>query len=165
MDNTNAPKPGWNNWKELGTYIAAVQQKASAHMSTTAKVRLYTKEQLFDVLRGWSTEPQVPTKKNKVLIAFPDGQSVATITKSDKKSPYGKSLYLVEILTGGVLMPDTRPKFYLCGGCKHWHPFGWTGDCRDNRQRFTTDKLDTLYPDKNGDGWPDWVEVDEEIGG
>lgn len=93
MDNTHAPKkPGWNNWPELGAYIAAVQQKASA------------------------------------------------------------------------LMPDTRPKFYLCGGCEHWHPFGWTGDCRDNGQRFTTDKLDTLYPDKNGDGWPDWVEVDEATG-
>lgn len=60
---------------------------------------LYTKEQLFAVLQKWNTEPQAPTKKKKVLIAFPDGRSVATITKSDKKSPYGKSLYLVEIST------------------------------------------------------------------
>lgn len=54
-----------------------------------------------------------------------------------------------------------RPKFFQCGCCDHWHPQGWTGDCRDNDARFTTGQLDILFPDKNGDGWPDWIEVDE----
>lgn len=51
---------------------------------------------------------------------------------------------------------DDRPKFYLCGGCDHLHPFGWTGDCRDNSQRFTHDQVDAR--------WPHWIEVDEATG-
>ena len=56
--------------------------------------------------------------------------------------------------------PDSRPRFYLCGGCDHWHREGYRGDCRENSQRFTTEQLDLRYPDLNGDGWPDWVETD-----
>lgn len=56
------------------------------------------------------------------------------------------------------------PRFYLCGCCEHWHPLSWTGDCRDNAQRFTTMQLDEQYPDRNKDGWPDWIEVDERTG-
>lgn len=62
---------------------------------------------------------------------------------------------------------DTRPKFYLCGGCDHFHPLGWTGDCRDNSQRFTADKLNELYPESKTmrTGWEQgWVEVDEHTG-
>lgn len=54
-----------------------------------------------------------------------------------------------------------RPKFYWCGGCDHWHPSGYTGDCRNDKVRFTAQQLDELYPDENGDGWPDWIEVTE----
>ena len=32
--------------------------------------------------------------------------------------------------------------FYECGGCDHLHPLGWTGDCRDDTQRYTSDVLD-----------------------
>jgi hypothetical protein len=59
---------------------------------------------------------------------------------------------------------DGRPKFYLCGGCDHWHPFGWGGDCRNDAHRFTVEQLDTLFPDTNKDGWPDWYEADEKTG-
>ena len=31
--------------------------------------------------------------------------------------------------------------FYECGGCDHYHPLGWTGDCRDDSQRFTDEDL------------------------
>lgn len=55
----------------------------------------------------------------------------------------------------------TGAAFYLCGGCDHWHPQYWTGDCRDDAQRFTPEQLDAKYPDTNGDGWPEWIEVDE----
>ena len=57
--------------------------------------------------------------------------------------------------------PETRPKFYECDGCSFWHPLGWTGECRDNAYRFTSEQLDVLFPDKNADGWPDWVEAEE----
>ena len=51
-------------------------------------------------------------------------------------------------------------QFYLCGGCEHYHPLGWTGDCRDDSQRFPWFKLDELYglQDKG------WEEVNEETG-
>ena len=55
-----------------------------------------------------------------------------------------------------------RPKFYHCGCCDLWHPCDFDGDCRDDNSRFSTGQLDTLFPDTNNDGWPDWVEVDEE---
>ena len=39
--------------------------------------------------------------------------------------------------------PATPPRYvYLCGGCDHYHPLGWKGDCRVNEQRFTSDVLD-----------------------
>lgn len=31
--------------------------------------------------------------------------------------------------------------FYECGGCDHYHPLGWAGDCRDDAQRYTYDAL------------------------
>ena len=57
-----------------------------------------------------------------------------------------------------------RPSFYWCGICGYFHPADWNGDCRDDAHRFTSEQLDILFPDKNEDGWPDWVEVDKEEG-
>jgi hypothetical protein len=51
-------------------------------------------------------------------------------------------------------------RFFFCGGCEHYHRFGWTGDCRDDSERFTTSYLEEQYGDE-GDGW---VEVDERTG-
>lgn len=48
------------------------------------------------------------------------------------------------------------PRFYCCGGCGEFHPFGWTGDCREDSQRFTANTLD--------DSYPTWIEVNEETG-
>jgi hypothetical protein len=53
-----------------------------------------------------------------------------------------------------------RPRFYACGICGFWHAAEWDGDCRDDAARFTVGQLDILFPDRNGDGWPDWREVD-----
>ena len=46
-----------------------------------------------------------------------------------------------------ILYNDTRPQFYECGCCVHWHRADFTGDCRDDDQRFTTGQLDILFPD------------------
>ena len=54
-------------------------------------------------------------------------------------------------------------RFFACRGCECWHSEGFDGDCRDNSTRFTAGQLDVLFPDKNGDGWPDWEEVDEKM--
>lgn len=54
-----------------------------------------------------------------------------------------------------------RPQFYQCGGCEQWHPKGFVGDCRQDEARFSASALDKRYPDRNHDGWPDWIEVDE----
>jgi len=32
-------------------------------------------------------------------------------------------------------------KYYECGICDHLHPWDWSGDCRDDRNRFTNDIL------------------------
>lgn len=56
--------------------------------------------------------------------------------------------------------PDTRAKFFYCGGCDHLHPFGWTGDCRDDSQRFTYDRIETLHG-RQDEGW---IQVNEETG-
>lgn len=51
-------------------------------------------------------------------------------------------------------------RFYKCDGCDHYHPFGWTGDCRNDEIRFAGEELDEKY------GMQDegWIEVDEETG-
>lgn len=46
---------------------------------------------------------------------------------------------------------DPKPAvFYSCGGCEHYHPINWNGDCRDDANRFTGDDLDEKY---GSDGW------------
>lgn len=34
------------------------------------------------------------------------------------------------------LIAESSPKFFECGGCGAYHPLGFTGDCRDNINRF-----------------------------
>jgi hypothetical protein len=38
-----------------------------------------------------------------------------------------------------------KPKFYECGGCGHYHPATFRGDCRDDENRFETMVLDAQY--------------------
>ena len=52
-----------------------------------------------------------------------------------------------------------KAEVLLCGQCGHYHFLGWTGDCRDDAHRFTTDDLDAKF---GKDGW-DCV-IDEEEG-
>lgn len=65
----------------------------------------------------------------------------------------------------------TKPKYYLCGGCGHLHPFGWTGDCRVDENRFTYDQLDEKHGKQDVDfaagdfsRTDGWVEIDEDLG-
>lgn len=54
------------------------------------------------------------------------------------------------------------PLFYLCGGCGHRHPVGWTGDCRDDAFRFTDEELDDeLGP--IGVGWEESTEDGRDL--
>ena len=46
-----------------------------------------------------------------------------------------------------------KPKFYECGGCGHCHPFGFSGDCRDDKNRFTHAELDEKY---GSGGWEEY---------
>lgn len=39
--------------------------------------------------------------------------------------------------------------FYECGGCDNYHPLGWTGDCRDDANRYHFDDEDNMV---NGKG-------------
>jgi hypothetical protein len=45
---------------------------------------------------------------------------------------------------------ENPPRFGLCDMCGHLHPVGFEGDCRDDRNRFSYESLNTLYGD---DGW------------
>jgi hypothetical protein len=48
----------------------------------------------------------------------------------------------------------TRPTYYRCGICDHYHSIKWDGDCRENDARFEMDQLDTMH------GPLGWDEVD-----
>lgn len=52
---------------------------------------------------------------------------------------------------------DKRPRFYQCGGCGHYHPFGFNGDCRNDEARHSAGELDVLW------GPDGWVEVKETL--
>lgn len=39
----------------------------------------------------------------------------------------------------------TKPTFYECGICGHWHNAMWDGDCREDNARFFSDQLDAKY--------------------
>lgn len=54
--------------------------------------------------------------------------------------------------------PMELRRFFECGGCDHHHPFGWSGDCRDDAQRYSLDRLDRTYGEQG------WVEVYETTG-
>ncbi len=48
------------------------------------------------------------------------------------------------------------PTFSECGCCGHFHPIGFTGDCRDDANRFTAEQLTARYGE---DGW-DYLDID-----
>ena len=37
------------------------------------------------------------------------------------------------------------PVYYNCGICDHFHPWDWSGDCRDDTSRLTYDDLDKKH--------------------
>lgn len=42
-------------------------------------------------------------------------------------------------------LEQPKAQFYYCGGCGHWHPPEFMGDCRDDANRFTTEELEKRY--------------------
>jgi hypothetical protein len=52
---------------------------------------------------------------------------------------------------GHIPPPTPILKFFECGGCSMYHPAGFTGDCRDDQNRFHPIELDG------------WEEVAEDI--
>ena len=49
-----------------------------------------------------------------------------------------------------------KPLYLECGYCGHFHRAGYSGDCRDNANRFSGNALDAQH------GENQWVCVDEE---
>lgn len=46
-----------------------------------------------------------------------------------------------------------------CGGCGHFHLPSFSGDCRDNDNRFSAEDLDLMH----GEGGWDYVELEEQM--
>lgn len=47
------------------------------------------------------------------------------------------------------------PKFYECDSCNEYHPSGFDGDCRDDANRYTRERLESEF----GDEGEDWIET------
>lgn len=69
----------------------------------------------------------------------------------------GKGKKVADAMNRATRREKTKEKFFLCGGCDHFHPFGWTGDCRNDAMRLTEDELDLRHGQA-------WKEVDETTG-
>ncbi len=54
------------------------------------------------------------------------------------------------------LSTEGKPKFIECGCCRCMHPLNFSGDCRDDDNRFTLDQLDNKY------GVLGWEEIYED---
>lgn len=39
----------------------------------------------------------------------------------------------------------SKPVYYDCEICGHYHPWEWNGDCRDNANRFTCNEIDAKH--------------------
>ena len=61
----------------------------------------WTKDQLIRVFSEWNVEHQVPKKGKSVVVAWPDGKSMATVVIHNQKSTYGKTLYKVDLKLKG----------------------------------------------------------------
>jgi hypothetical protein len=51
----------------------------------------------------------------------------------------------VDHLIPAEVRENVKAQFYYCGGCGHWHPPEFMGDCRDDANRFTTSELEDRY--------------------
>lgn len=54
------------------------------------------------------------------------------------------------------LNTEGKPKFIECGCCGCMHPLNFSGECRDDDNRFTLDQLDVKY------GVLGWEEIYED---
>lgn len=63
-------------------------------------------------------------------------------------------------------MNEIKPKyFFACGGCDNYHPLGFTGDCRDDNNRYNYDDEGNMVNAK-GEGVRAYLFeiVDEDFG-
>lgn len=57
------------------------------------------------------------------------------------------------------LNAEGKPKFVECGCCGMLHPTNFSGECRDNDNRFAADTLDEKY---GAHGWEEIYEDEDE---
>lgn len=62
---------------------------------------LFTKDQLVRALSEWNVIHPAPKKGKCLVIAWPDGVSMATVVMHNQKSTYGKALYKVDLKLKG----------------------------------------------------------------
>ncbi len=55
---------------------------------------------------------------------------------------------------------NAKPTFDECGSCSCWHPVEFTGDCRDDANRFASGQLDETYGD---DGWTIGQTIEDQL--
>lgn len=52
---------------------------------------------------------------------------------------------------------NTKPTYYECGICGHYHNAWWDGDCRENEARTNPERLDDAF---GKTGW-DMIEMSD----
>ena len=57
----------------------------------------------------------------------------------------------------GAVLRDAPIVFYECGGCGHFHPAAFSGDCRDDANRYSTEDLPEGWEEVADEGysWPE----------
>lgn len=81
--------------------------------------------------------------KEEVAIGYAMGVSKSELTWA----------HVVRLDDLKIVWPTKNQKaeeFFECGGCGCYHRKGWTGDCRDDDNRYTEDELPV-----------GWIEVEE----
>ncbi len=102
--------------------------------------------------------------RTDVVTLHPDGSQTLnsggwrTVTTKDRINAYSMARVWSDRGEWKVAMRTRRApaQYFRCGGCDHYHPLGWTGDCRDDSMRFTDEDLDTMH------GAFAWDEVEED---
>lgn len=58
------------------------------------------------------------------------------------------------------VVENAKPTFDECGSCSCWHPAEFTGDCRDNANRFASGQLDEDFGE---DGWTIGQTIEDQL--
>jgi len=89
------------------------------------------------------------------LAALPADAMQVGISNKDKYGARGAMKDAVKILSLTIDAAGIdAPRFETCGCCGGLHRAGFSGDCRDDTQRFAPDELDEIL------GSSRWIEID-----